>query len=217
MANFSAIKSFFQKGNLSFFNFHIKSLKPIKAVIQHLPSVIPNEDIYEALTEFGFDVMSVKQTISSRRALPEAGQKSANVPLHLFLITLNRNEKSQEIFKLTGLCHISVRVEAYKTSSNLTQCHNCQQFGHVWANCNQPPRFMWCGGGHLHKECPEKGNAALTPACCNCKLTECEKPHPSNYRGCSHGKEEIRRRRSQFQKKTTSGKVFTPRLGYSSL
>jgi hypothetical protein len=36
------------------------------------------------------------------------------------------------------------------------QCHNCQQFGHVWANCKQPPRCLWCGR-HFHKDCPEKG------------------------------------------------------------
>jgi hypothetical protein len=41
MDDFSAIKSFFQKENISFFTFHPKSLKPIKAVIQHLPSVTP--------------------------------------------------------------------------------------------------------------------------------------------------------------------------------
>jgi hypothetical protein len=196
-------------------------LKPIKAVIRHLLSVTPAEEIYEALTDLGFDVMSVKQMTSSRRSLPEAGQKSVNVPLPLplFLITLPKNEKSQEIFKRTGLCHISINVEAYRSSNNLTQYHNCQQFGHVWANCSQPPCCLWCGGRHLHKECPEKVNAASTPACCNCELAD-EKPHPCNYRGCSHAKE-IRRRRSQIQKETTTGRVFpstptTPGLSFAA-
>jgi hypothetical protein len=62
-------KPLFQTENLSFFTFHPKSLKPIKAVIRHLPSVIPAKEIYEALAELGFDVMSVKQMTSSRRAL----------------------------------------------------------------------------------------------------------------------------------------------------
>jgi hypothetical protein len=30
--------------------------------------------------------------------------------------------KSHEIFQLTSLCHISIRVEAYKG-----QCYNCEQ------------------------------------------------------------------------------------------
>jgi hypothetical protein len=49
---------------------------------------------------------------------------------------------------------------------------------------------MWCGGGHLHGKCPEKGKVVSTPACCNCKLSEGGKPHPSTYRGYSHAKEE---------------------------
>jgi hypothetical protein len=78
------------------------------------------------------------------------------VEKRLILITLPRTAKSQEIFRLTALCHIAIRVEAYRAQNCLMQCHNCQQFGHVWANCKQPPRCLWCGGGHLHKECPEK-------------------------------------------------------------
>jgi hypothetical protein len=56
------------------------------------------------------------------------------------------------------------------------QCRNCQQIGHVWENCKQPPRCMRCGGGHLHKECPRKGNTSSTPTCCNCRLSKGEKP-----------------------------------------
>jgi hypothetical protein len=63
--------------------------------------------------------------------------------------------------KLTSLCHIAIRVEVYKAQTGLTQCYNCQKFGQVWTNCKQPPRCMWCGGSHMHKECPEKGNTVL--------------------------------------------------------
>jgi hypothetical protein len=60
-----------------------------------------------------------------------------------------------------------------------------------------------------------------TAICCNCKLADGEKPHPSNYWGCSHAREEIRRRRSQKVEKTTSGRVFsssytTPRLAFAA-
>jgi hypothetical protein len=59
--------------------------------------------------------------------------------------TLPRTTKSQEIFHLQGLCHISIKVEVHRTQSTLTQCHDCQQFGHVWANCKQPQ--LVCGAG----------------------------------------------------------------------
>jgi hypothetical protein len=74
--------------------------------------------------------------------------------LPLFLVTLLRTTKSQVVFRLSSLCHISIKVESYKSQNALTQCYHCQKFGHAWANCKQPPHYLWCGGGHLHKDCP---------------------------------------------------------------
>jgi hypothetical protein len=79
---------------------------------------------------------------------------------------------------------------------------------------------LWCGGGHLHKDCPEKGNASSTPACCNCQLAEGEKAHPANYRGCKHAKEEMRKK-PQGTPKPTRGRVFfsnpvSPHLSFAA-
>jgi hypothetical protein len=136
MADFSAIKIYLEKNKLSYFSFFPKSEKPIKAVIRHLPINTPAEDISDGLVSLGFDVISVKQMTTTRRT-PSEGSPTTNLPL--FLITLPKTPKSQELFQLTNLCHIAIRVEAYKTQNGLTQCYNCQQFGHVWANCKQPP------------------------------------------------------------------------------
>jgi hypothetical protein len=145
MADFEAVKSHFKEITSP------KSQKPVKAVIRHLPPSTPAKDISEGLVNLGFDVISVEQMTTTRRS--PSDETTRNLPL--FLITLSKTAKSQEIFKLSSLCHISITVEPYRAQTGLTQCHNCQQFGHVWANCRQPPRCMWCGGGHLHKECKE--------------------------------------------------------------
>jgi hypothetical protein len=171
-----------------FFTFYSKAEKPIKAVIHHLPHNTPANDICDGLVSLGINAISVMQMMTTRRSPPK-DPKTLNLPL--FLVTLPRTAKSQEILKLPSLCHIAIKVKAYRAQNALTQCHNCQQFCHVWANCKQPPRCLWCGGGRLHKECPEKENAASTPACCNCQLAEGEKPHPANYRGCMHAREEL--------------------------
>jgi hypothetical protein len=55
-------------------------------------------------------------------------------------------------------------------------CYNCQKFGHVCSNCKHPPRYMWCGGSHLHKEYLLKGSAALIPTCCNYRLVGEKEP-----------------------------------------
>jgi hypothetical protein len=209
MADFSAIKSFFLSKKLSFYTYIPKSQKPIKAVIRHLPPNTPAEEICEALVELSFDTISVRQRTSTRRS-PSQDPKHTNLPL--YLVTFPRTENSQDIVKLTGLCHISIKVEAYRNQNGLTQCYNSQKFSPVWVNCSQPPRCMWCGGGHLHKDCPEIENESSTPSCCNCKLLDGEKLLPSNYRGCSHAREEIRRRRTQ----KTYGVSFAPALRNNS-
>jgi hypothetical protein len=45
MVDFLAVKSHFEKNNLSYFTFYPKSEKPIKAAIHHLPQNTPAEDI----------------------------------------------------------------------------------------------------------------------------------------------------------------------------
>jgi hypothetical protein len=130
----------------------------------------------------------------------------------LFLITLPRTAKSQEIFRLTALCQIAIMVEAYRPQNGLTQCHNCHYFDHVWANSKQSPRCLWCGGGHLHKKSSERENAVSKLACCNCQLAEGGKAHPVNYYGPRHAKGELRKRKSQRTLKTTTGSVFSSDL-----
>jgi hypothetical protein len=129
---------------------YAKSEQNIKAVIRHLPPNTTAEDIYDGLVSLGFDVISVKQMTTT----PPKESKITNLPL--FHLTLPRTAKSQEIFHLPSRCHIAIRVEAYRAQSALTQCHNCQQFGHVWANCKPPSRCLWCGGSHQHKECQRR-------------------------------------------------------------
>jgi hypothetical protein len=114
-------------------------------------------------------------------------------------------------WRVTSLSNIAIRAEAYRAQNGLTQCCKCQKFGHNWANCKQPPPCtrMRCGDRRLHKECPEKSNTASIPTCCNWELVNGEEPHPSNYRGCTHAKEERRKRRSQTAPVTTTGRAFS--------
>jgi hypothetical protein len=143
MADFQSIIFHLDTIKLSYYTLFPKSEKPIKAVIRHFPTNTPAEDICGGLVSLGFDVVSMKQMTTTRRSSP-VDPKTSNLPL--FLLTLPRTPKSQEIFHLPYLCHISIKVEAHRAQSALTQCHNCQQFGHVWVNCKQPPRCLWCGG-----------------------------------------------------------------------
>jgi hypothetical protein len=111
LGDFAAVKSSLETHKLHYFTFYPKSLKPIKAVIRHLPLNTPAQDISDGLMDLGFDIISVKQMSTTCRS-PSEGTLSKNLPL--FLITLPRMSKSQEIFRLTALCHTAIGVEVYR-------------------------------------------------------------------------------------------------------
>jgi hypothetical protein len=118
----------------------------VRSVVGHLPGDNPAKDISNELMALGFGVVSVRQMTASRPQ-PQGGTQIVDLPL--FLVTPTRNEKSAEIFKLTSLRDMVIKVEAYGAQNGLMQCYNCQKFG---------------------KEFHEKGKEESTPNCCNCKL-----------------------------------------------
>jgi hypothetical protein len=65
------------------------------------------EDITVALQELGYEVISIKQ-MTAKRPSPAGGDTL--VSLTLFLVTLLRNQKSQEVLKITNLCSIIVKL-----------------------------------------------------------------------------------------------------------
>jgi hypothetical protein len=54
------------------------------------------------------------------------------VSLPLSIVTLVRNQKSQEICKITNLCNINVKVGVYRSKSGLTQVTDYVSFIHAF-------------------------------------------------------------------------------------
>jgi hypothetical protein len=102
MADYSAIMRHLDALNLPYFTYHSKSLKPVKAVIRHLPGDTPGEENSNELVALGFNIIIVRQITASRR-LPT--HKHLSLSPSLFMVTLAGNEKSPEIFKLISLSH----------------------------------------------------------------------------------------------------------------
>jgi hypothetical protein len=119
MADHKATQNLLSQKGLPFFAFYTEGDKPVKAAIRHLPSNTSSEDITVALQELEYEVISVKQ-MTAKRPTPAGGVSLVSLPL--FLITLVRNQKSQEIFKLANLSNIIVRVEVYKSKSATNAC-----------------------------------------------------------------------------------------------
>jgi hypothetical protein len=122
------MKSYLEKINLHYISFSQNSEKLIKTVIRLLPPDTPPEDISGCLEDLGFNVINVRKMMTNRLA-PNRQTHLDTLPL--FLITLTGSVKSQEIFKLSSLNHIIIKVELYRDQTGLTHCYNCQNFGHI--------------------------------------------------------------------------------------
>jgi hypothetical protein len=128
MMDYLAMKSYLEKYNLQYFTFSPNYGKPMKAVIRHLPPRHASRRFSNILEGVGFNFISFRQLTTNRRA-PNGHTHLANLPL--FLGTLTRNLKSQEMFELNSLNHIIINVESYRVQTGRTHCYSCQNFGHV--------------------------------------------------------------------------------------
>lgn len=86
------------------------------------------------------------------------------------------------------------------TAKKLTQCHNCQAWGHSSINCHRQPRCVKCTEHHSTADCPRKEKAG-TAKCINC-----DGDHAANYRGCSAHKSYA----SLFKKKPSTEVIGKP-------
>lgn len=80
------------------------------------------------------------------------------------------------------LNNIKIRWVPFKiTNKRLTQCYNCQEYGHGASHCGKTFRCAICDTTHLPKQCPHKLDGNYIPSCVNCK-----KNHPAFSKECEH-------------------------------
>lgn len=79
------------------------------------------------------------------------------------MVTLPNSVTAKEIYSLTSLFYLKIKVEAYKTTSP-AQCFACQNFGYSSQQYGHHIRYIKNGGDHSTKVCikvkDEKPNAA---------------------------------------------------------
>jgi hypothetical protein len=200
MADFQSVKSHFNINNLSYYTFCPKFEKLMKEVLRHLTQNTPAEDKYNVLVSLGFDVFSVRQMTVTRRSPPE---RSKTINLPLFLIKFPGTSKPQGNVLLQIFCHIAIRVEACRAQNYLTQCHNCQQFGHVWATCKQPPLPVVRGRSPAQVSRREREYIFHTNMLQLSVGGRRDHPVPQT------GEADVQRKKPQKISRTTTGKMFS--------
>ncbi|KAL4120170.1 hypothetical protein QTP88_012900 [Uroleucon formosanum] len=167
-ASYRTLIHFIKDQKAEHHTYQLKEDKPTRVVIRNLHPSTSTELIKTELELCLFEVRQVTNVL----------HKINKHPLPLFFVDLEPTIQSNDIYKLTSLIHTKIKVEEPYKSKTISQCINCQDYGHTKSYCGYPARCVRCGALHSSSACPNPRDA--TPKC-----ALCSGDHPSNYKGCS--------------------------------
>ena len=192
MEDFNAVQYYLSANKIQYFTYQKTSEPPVKVVLRGLPPTISEEEILVELQNLEFPALSVRQF--KKLSFDPTTEERTKVPLPIWAISLhNEDGIKDKIKRISGLFHLTVKIEDYKGNTGPIQCFRCQRFGHKAVGCNIQPKCVKCGNSHFTKDCTK--DPATPPTCCNCKGA-----HPANYRQCP---------RYQAYNKSQSGETST--------
>lgn len=188
-----------QKFQYEYFTYASKTEKPYKAVLLGLDKYDPAV-IKTRLLNLGLKCIDVKIVTRKSDSLRE--QVIYIVYFERKSITLRELKQNYSVIN-----YIKVRWEYQKPNkSKLTQCYNCQMFGHGSSRCNVKPFCAQCAGNHKTAEC-----SVNTIKCANCKG-----PHKAMSPECP-SREIYKQIRQRTQPKSLRQKPeFNNRANYSN-
>lgn len=193
--SYRALIHFLKDENAEYHTYQLREDKPFRIVIRNLHPSTPIKIIKEELEVRLFEVRQVTNVL----------HKVNKNPLPLFFVDLEPTPKSKEIFELSSLFHTKIKIEEPYKSKVISQCLNCQEYGHTRAYCGYHPRCVRCGAGHQTSNCPNPRNSP--PKC-----ALCSENHPANYKGCS-----IYRDLQRRNKPTSKSNIVADNTRYKSI
>lgn len=169
---------FLKDQNAEFHTYQLQQDKPTRVVIRNLHPSTNTSQIKSELELRDFEVRNVTNVL----------HKVHKHPLPLFFVDLEPSPQSNDIYKLTSMLHTKIKVEEPYKPKIISQCLNCQEYGHTKSYCNYSSRCVRCGDHHQSSDCTTSRD---TPP----KCALCQGNHPASYRGCSVYKEIQRRKK----------------------
>ena len=121
--------------------------------------------------------------------------------LPIFQLEINDPDEAEALLSQNLMCNVTgivYKVEGFRQPVSVTQCFNCQSFGHSAKNCTSKQKCLICGESHSHKGCPNK--KARKPKCANCKG-----PRVASYKGCP-----------EYRKQTFRQHVVNNQISYAA-
>ncbi|GFX52994.1 probable RNA-directed DNA polymerase from transposon X-element [Trichonephila clavipes] len=159
--------------------------------------------------------------------------RKTGLPMPLFLLTLPKNMINKDIFNMTELCYLKIKVEPLRPKIGPAQCFRCQGIFPLVQILHEESEMRQVRSAHLTRNCTK--TSATEATCCNCQGN-----HPANFTGCPRNPlnkpppppkvnfwEERARKRRELQEAakaqadaaraaTTSAPAYTPPTSESS-
>lgn len=158
---------FLKDQNSEYHTYQLQQDKPTSVVIRNLHPSTQTSLIKSELVLGEFEVRNVTNVL----------HKVHKHPLPLFFVDLEPSPQSNDIYKLTSILHTKIKVEEPHKPKIISQCLNCQEYGHTKSYCNYSSRCVRCSDHHLSFDCTISRDTL--PKCALCQGN-----HPASYRGC---------------------------------
>ena len=131
------------------------------------------------ITENGFKEFHDFNKINYPKAERLKSKKDGRI-LPISQLEITDPDEAGALLSQNLMCNVTgiiYKVEDFRQPVSVTQCFNCQSFGHSTKNCRSKQKCLICGESHSHKGCPNKEDRK--PKCANCSG-----PHAASYKGC---------------------------------
>lgn len=212
--DFYKLKNMLEEQKINFYTYTPKGLRPFSVVIKGLSHSFEEQEVLDYLGGLQIKLRVIKLVkLSADR----------------WLLQLPRDSECRKIYDIRYILNCRVCFEKFERG-RLTQCFNCQRFGHVSANCQMPFRCVKCGGPHGPGKCevpPKGGNnseilttdpitgqasrrVGLPVRCANCDV----EGHAASAKDCPKRVELLRRMEEKRSSEALARSA--PRLGRNS-
>jgi hypothetical protein len=125
-------------------------------------------EIQEALTNV--------PDITNIRHMTKSDCNGLKHPINPVVVTTLSTTTLNHFKNITDICYYRVKIVKYTPSQTISQCTNCQQFGHTKNYCKRKPICVRCSGNHDIVECDRQKSTI--------KCSGCGGDHVASYRQC---------------------------------
>lgn len=147
---------YLKESNAEYHTYQLREDKPLRVVIHNIHQSTPTQLIKSELETRCFEVRQVSNLL----------HKTTKCPLPLFFVDLEPTDLSNDIYKLTSLLHSKIKVEEPFKPKVISQCTNCQEYGHTKTYCGYHSCCVRCGDHHQSSSCPT--SRSDPPKCALC-------------------------------------------------